>query len=1178
MNLNNLKKFAQGARRKLMGEVSSRMEYLLGHDDAYIRANAKHVEGIRRRLKQKAREQVVEEVAYTWFNRIVALRFMDLRGYNKVRIVSPQAGQVQPEILYQIKQGRTPKALHSLQDTFNAYLEGRIASDQPDREIYTAALLGICNDYAEILPFLFRRVDEYMAVLLPTDLLSENSILADVQNAITEEEVEDVEVIGWLYQFYISEKKDQVFARPKGEKIKKEDIPAATQLFTPHWIVRYMVENSLGRLWRNNFPDTRVSEQMDYYIEGDPEPDYLKISGPEEITLLDPACGSGHILTYAFDLLYAMYEEAGYTPSEIPSLILQNNLYGIDIDTRAAELAAFALTMKARDKDRFFFQRGVEPNMIAMEDVQVDPKQIEVGASQQLRRSFELLAQATKLGTLIRVPHSLEGEIEHKAYLTRDAPSRDIFTENARQNVQIGLEQLRYLAARYHCVVTNPPYMGSSNANARLKSFISKEWEQGKADIFGAFILQGIELLKSHGYLGIITQHTWMFISKFTALREYVLRSTSLLSMIHLGPGAFETIGGEVVQSVAFVLNNSEAQGAEATVVSLTDVKGSAAKASRFRDSEKRKRIHQDYMRVLPGSVMAYWLPHHVIELFETSPAIENYPMTAGIMTTDNDQYVRRWHEVSSAVILDTSLKGTNGYRTQPWRFFNKGGGVRRWFGLNEMVVDWREDGRAIKSDVVKKYPYLKGNYSFVIRGEDLFYKGGITWSALSSTRLSARLSIKNAIMATVGPVVLPPVAEQPLVLGLLNSKAAEFVCGAITPTQHYDIGPVGKLPYLSPFEEDKKQVSQRVADLVMIAKADWDARETSWDFRRSPLLTDYSAEAIVNGVDENLTDTSWPSAVGSGWRLSEAYATYRAHWSEQFLHLHHLEEQNNRFFINLYGLQDELSPEVPYSEVTILQDELDKDARERGEIVFNKKEVLRQFVSYGVGCIFGRYSLDEDSLILANAGDTLDTYLKRIPEPRLRPDESGILPITEDDDFPDDLPSQFRAFLRAAFGTEHYDENVQCLEEGLGRDLRTYFLKDFYKDHVKRYKKRPIYWLITSPKGSLRALIYLHRYNRDTVNRFLNDYLRPYQRKLEARRRTAEQSINSGGLSGSERTKARKDIDRISAALEELSGWEREVVRPLAEQRVELDLDDGVKVNYGKLGAILEMVKGLNA
>ncbi|TVQ28584.1 MAG: class I SAM-dependent DNA methyltransferase, partial [Spirochaetaceae bacterium] len=349
MNLTKLKKFAQGARRTLRAEVASRLDYVLQQDDVYTRGHAAEIQDIRARLKQRDREQIVEEVAYTWFNRLIAFRYMDLRGYTQSRVVSPQPGQVQPEILFQIKQGRTPKGLASLQSTFDGYLSGRTQSAQPDREIYTRALLGICNEYNTTLPFLFRKVDSYMAVLLPSDLLSDTSIIAEIQKAITEDDVEDVEIIGWLYQFYISEKKDQVFGRPKGEKIKKEDIPAATQLFTPHWIVRYMVENSLGRLWRNNRPETGLKDQMEYYIEGDPEPEFLTIEGPEEITLLDPACGSGHILTYAFDLLYGMYEEAGYSAEEIPSLILTNNLYGIDIDTRAAELASFALTMKARE-------------------------------------------------------------------------------------------------------------------------------------------------------------------------------------------------------------------------------------------------------------------------------------------------------------------------------------------------------------------------------------------------------------------------------------------------------------------------------------------------------------------------------------------------------------------------------------------------------------------------------------------------------------------------------------------------------------------------------------------------------------------------------------------------------------------------------------------------------------
>lgn len=556
MNLNTLKKFAQGARRTLLSEVTSRLEYLLSHDDAYVRSHNAEIAEIRRQLEKKSRDQLIEEVAYTWFNRIVALRYMDLRGYHKVRIVSPQVGQIQPELLFQIKQGRTPPEVASLQSVFDGHLNGTAASDQPDREIYTAALLGICNDYSRTLPFLFRQVDEYMAVLLPTDLLSESSILSAVQGAIGEDDVADVEVIGWLYQFYISERKDQVFGRPKGEKIKKEDIPAATQLFTPHWIVRYMVENSLGRLWRNNRPDTALSDQMEYYIEGDPEPEFLTIAGPEEITLLDPACGSGHILTYAFDLLYGMYEEAGYSAEEIPSLILTNNLYGIDIDTRAAELASFALTMKAREKDRFFFKRGVVPRVVAMEDVSVDLREAGITMSPQLQEAFGYLTEATNFGSLIPVPAEVHGEIEDILAELDAKGDADLFADQAMAQVRSGLRQLGYLARRYHCVVTNPPYMSTSNANPKLKDLVKKEYEEGKADLFAAFIVRGLRITRKRGYMGMITMHAWMFLNSYEDLRLTIIDKHELINMVHLGPGAFESIGGEVVQTTSFVIQS----------------------------------------------------------------------------------------------------------------------------------------------------------------------------------------------------------------------------------------------------------------------------------------------------------------------------------------------------------------------------------------------------------------------------------------------------------------------------------------------------------------------------------------------------------------------------------------------------------------------------------------------
>lgn len=589
-------------------------------------------------------------------------------------------------------------------------------------------------------------------------------------------------------------------------------------------------------------------------------------------------------------------------------------------------------------------------------------------------------------------------------------------------------------------------------------------------------------------------------------------------------------------------------------------------------------RVNQNQFTMIPGMPIAYWVSQSVLRTFGNSENISSVARPRiGMRTGDNERFLRYWFEISRTGIDLSVASATEAIKSgAKWFPYNKGGAFRRWYGNSLIVVLWENNGYEIKKNTLQNYPQLSwDNLSWKISNEKMFFKAAVTWSFVGSS-FAVRV-VPNGHLFDVGGSCAFPESEALLgVSAYLCSSTAAFFAGVLNPTLNFQISDVANLPWQA-IGSAKLQVESIARNAVSISKCDWDLRETSWDFRRSPLLLNYVAEPVFTEIDKNITDVSWPSAVDTVCSFADAYASYITHWTKEFKELHRLEEENNRIFIDLYGLQDELSPEVPYSEVTILQDELDKDARERGEIVFNKKEVLRQFVSYGVGCIFGRYSLDEEGLILADAGDTLDTYLERIPEPRLRPDESGILPITEDDDFPDDLPSQFRAFLRAAFSNEHYDENVQFLEEGLGRDLRSYFLKHFYKDHVKRYKKRPIYWLITSPKGSLRALIYLHRYNRDTVNRFLNDYLRPYQRKLEARRRTAEQSLNSGGLSGSERTKARKDIDRISAALEELSVWERDVVRPLAEQRVELDLDDGVKVNYGKLGSILETLKGLN-
>jgi SAM-dependent methyltransferase len=788
MNLNALKKFAQGARRKLLSEVASRLDYVLGHDDAYVRAHQGEIGEIRRQLERKSREQLVEEVAYTWFNRIVALRYMDLRGYTKVRVVSPQAGQVQPELLFSIKQGRTPPEIRSLQTVFDGYLSGTIGSDQPDREIYTTALLGICNDYSRTLPFLFRKVDEYMAVLLPTDLLSESSILTGVQGAIGEDDVQDVEVIGWLYQFYISEKKDQVFGRPKGEKIKKEDIPAATQLFTPHWIVRYMAENSLGRLWRNNRPDTGLAEQMEYYIEGDPEPEFLTIEGPQEITLLDPACGSGHILTYAFDLLYGMYEETGYSAEEIPSLILTNNLYGIDIDTRAAELASFALTMKAREKDRFFFKRGVVPRVIAMEDVTVDLREADIRMSPPLQEAFGYLREATNFGSLIPVPAEVQGEIEELLAELDARGDADLFADQAMGQVRSGLRQLGYLARRYHCVVTNPPYLATANGNNATKSMLKEKYAVAKNDLFAAFGVWSLEHLLPNGYAGLMTPFTWMYIGSFSDFRDFVLKQTRILGVIQ--PEYHSFFESAYVPICSFVVEKEGDHSRPGCYVDLSDFYGAdkqsvkAYEAIQNKEVGWRHDISQREFERIPGKPLAFTVSARVRTVFKRGNLLRTIAEPRqGIATANNDRYLRLWPEISlrsSDLCCQSQDRRDKNAR---WFRYQKGGPSRRWYGNHSYLINWEQNGKRLRAD-----------RKAVIRNPGYFFRRGMSWTELTIASFSGRYCPEGFIFDSTGPMLFPnDDADLPLLIGFLNSKVATSLLRVLSPTMHFSQGPVSR-------------------------------------------------------------------------------------------------------------------------------------------------------------------------------------------------------------------------------------------------------------------------------------------------------------------------------------------------------------------------------------------------
>jgi len=1202
MNLNTLKKFAQEMRRDFISQVASRLDYVLSIDDEYLRAHAAEKRTIIEKKNKLGDEALIEEAAYLWFNRLAAFRYMDARGFTSPRIVSPRPGETQPELLSDIKAGRIPPAIGPLRERFDGLLSGRIRSSQPDREVYKEALLATCNAWAVSMPWLFKKVDDWAGLLLPQDLLSPSSLVMRMVEGLSEEDcAQGVEIIGWLYQFYISEKKDEVFsALKKNVKITKENIPAATQLFTPHWIVRFMVENSLGRLWLLNHPESRLKERMKYYVQSDPEPDFLRVKDPAEIKCLDPCCGSGHILAYFFELLYAMYEEEGYAPQEIPSLIVQNNIYGIDIDERAAELAAFTVAMVAREKDRRFFERGVVPHVIAMKDIQVDLRRLNVRLSPDLQESVEMLKEGRNYGSLIPVPAGAAGEIEEVERALAEHRLDSLFDTAERDDMAAAFRILEYLEPRYHVVVTNPPYMGMSNANPELKSFVGKRFPDSKADLFAVFMERCIIALLPKGYMGMINQQSWMFLSSFENFRKKIISNNTIVAMAHLGARAFETIGGEVVQTTMFVVSKKPAQGYKGSYIRLVDEKNAESQKKKTEESLANPNCgwfyqadQRDFEKI-PGSPIAYWVSKNVLILFRKSQQLLNYAEPRqGMATTNNNQFLRTWPEVSNTNI---GFNNKNLYDAKnskkKWFPYNKGGEYRKWYGNNFIIVNYYNDGEELKKIVKEKYrnrTYAQGFSDekwdklieiWVLKNQQFYFKSSVTWTFISSAYFAARFCNSGFIFDVGGSSIFPNNDEITVFTSFLCSNLCNYILKLLNPTLNFQVENIASLPILySEFKNAKQIINNIAKSSISLSKSDWDLRETSWDFRRSPLLTDYTAPRIETVIDENLTDWSWPSAFASGTqiRLRDQADSFKKHWTELFRELHRNEEENNRIFIDLYGLQDELTPEVPYTEITILQDELVESARRENRIEFDESVLARQFVSYGVGCLMGRYSVEQDGLILADAGATLDDFRTKVPNARFLPDPDGILPLTDEDDFSDDLPTAFKSWLRFISG-QHYEENLRWIEDRLGRDLRTYFIRDFYKEHVRRYKNRPIYWMVSSPSGAFRAILYLHRYTKDTVGKILNDYLRPYRTKLEQKLRSLAAVIDAASSSQSEKAKARKRHDQLQKYIAEIDLWEKKALYPLATKRVELDLDDGVKVNYRKLSPILEPVKQLEA
>ena len=1125
-------KFSDTVREKLLQETKSKAAYFGIFPDTIQDLDDEFEDSIviggkvlnikikqqREQLVQEVREkgydQFIDEITYTWFNRFVALKFMEVNGYLPVKVFSSYDPMKQePDILTKSLK------LDFLNIDRDTVID--LKSGGKDEELYKYLTLSLCNYLNDIMPFLFEPIEDYTELLFPGTLLHTDSILKHLNDIITEDDWKEVEVIGWIYQDYIAP--------------RKEKVPAATQLFTPHWIVRYLVENSLGRLWMLNRPHSRLFEHMDYYIKPEqPETDFLKINSPEEIKVCDPACGSGHMLVYAFDLLYCIYEVEGYSHSEIPENILNHNLFGIEIDRRAGELAAFALIMKARRKHRNFFSNPVQPNICVLQSISFEDDELmsymaAIGSNlfttdlQDTLRQFE---EADNFGSLIRPATTNVSDIRRMLNEKNLSSNLTLFTTH-RKVLKV-LEQVDYLSPKYHVVNANPPYMGNNGMNKSLRTFAKDNYPNSKSDFFSMFIDRNLDLAMQKGMVAMITMQSWMFLSSFEKLRDNILNNGTILSMAHLGPRAFDSIGGEVVSTTAFVIETEHHENLKGTYLRLIDRKNEAEKEAELKAKKSEPFIASsaDFKKI-PGSPIAYWVSENMRTIFCSQYLFDFADSGGRCKTHDDEKYVRMNWEISQN---DININ-------KKWKLYNKGGMSRKWYGNLDFAINWTEDA--------------KSNYSKFggLSNPTTWNRIGVTWSGVTSAKASYRLKIQNSEYASASPTIL---TREELttnqILGYLNTKISSQLMKIINPTMQVNVGDALKLPFKK-FNSLCK-IEKIVERTISLTKNDWDSYETSWDFTILPILQ---------------SDYHQPT-------LKATYTKLCAHWHEMALEMQRLEEENNRIFIEIYSLQDELTPDVPISEITLacnphFRYNGNKAEDELGALLLT--DTIKEFISYAIGCMFGRYSPDKEGVILANQGETIDDFREKVPDASFMPDEDSIIPILEDEYFTDDIVSRFKEFLKVTFGEESLAENLEFIARALSKSkkgsespekvIRDYFLKSFFKDHVKMYKKRPIYWLFTSGKGrGFNALVYMHRYDKETLAKMRTDYLLKLEDKLDAR---------MGMLGDSAGDK--QERSKLNKQIEELAKYD-EVLNNKALEYIDIDLDDGVKVNYAKFEGLV--------
>ena len=1192
MNKTSLKLFAIEARNELMEKMRRRLDILgitkNGIEKAKVVGREVEINGslypresynsLVRKYKQIGYEELVEESAYTWFNRLTALAFMEANGYIEEKMIFNNGVKNEPAIIdnyYEFEffknlDSELQKELHDLRDENTA---------NSIEKLYSILVEEKCEELSAIMPFMFKKKGTYSDILFPTGLLLENSLLVRIREEIGKEA--PIELIGWLYQFYNSEKKDEIFA--KKERISKENVPAVTQLFTPDWIVKYMVENSLGKF---ALESTGINESLKtnwkYYIESklDESSEKIKI---EDVKILDPAMGSGHILVYAFDLLFEMYENLGWSTKDSVLSILKNNLYGLEIDERAGQLASFALMMKAREKFTRLFsvlkrEEAFKLNTLIIEESNNLSEKIKDKVKDNnlnnLSKIIEDFEDAKEYGSILKLETIDKETLEKEFNLLKESLNNEqgtlIFNEDELNiSIEEDLELIENLIAqhialtnKYEAVVTNPPYMGGKGFSPKLKTYVEKNYKDSKSDLFAVFIERCNEFTKKNCYTSMITMQSWMFLSSFENLRKNIVEKTEIKTLNHLGARAFSEIGGEVVSTVAWISQKKSPKN-DGTYLRLVDYNNADLKEEEFFNKANYFQAKQKDFEKIPGSPIAYWVSDKIREIFEKNQKLGEFTESGGRIKTHNDgKYLRFFWEIKS---IDFNRK---------YFLCNRGGEFRKWYGNLESTINWSEEAK-------EEYKSHGGMYNLKFEN-----KIGITWGNVTSLLPSYRIKRKDSKYNSGAPTIFLQNEKVDLeyLLAFLNTKFSIFCINLINPTLNSPVGEILKLPIIFPDTiENKKKINSLLQQNIDISKEEWDSRETSWDFEKL---------SLVDGKD-----------------LRTAFENYCSHWRDNFVQLHKNEEELNRLFIEIYELQDEMDEKVSFDDITILKKEAkiveidNSKAKEfsseserylydRGvSLEFNKDELVKQFLSYAIGCIMGRYSTNKPGLIMANSDDVLELSsnkffvkdangdIRQEVETEFLPDEFGILPITAEKDFSNDIVERVKEFVKFVYGEESLKDNLNFIAEALGNKdnksaeeiIRIYFIKDFYADHLQRYQKRPIYWLMNSgKKNAFSCLFYMHRYEPLTVARVRADYLIHYQEMIENKRKFIERQLYDEDISAKEKKNVEKELKDLDILLKELREYANEV-KHIAEQKITLDLDDGVNVNYEKLEAILK-------